>query len=119
MAIWKENFNGEIDNQSPELYEDIFILIHRVHSLVNDGHDLWTEFDNDVPEIVKFWEDVAAKIRDVAKNFNVISADVRTIGDVYEEYAQVIALLTRLTDKDAEDRLNKIFRRDQYEIKRK
>ena len=116
--MWKENFNGEIDNQSPELYEEVFILIHRAHSLVNDGHDLWTEFDNKVPEVVKFWEDVAAKISDVTKHFNGLAEDVRTIGDVYEEYAQVVALLTRLTDKDAEDRLNQIFRRDQYEIVR-
>ena len=88
--MWTESFNGEIDNQSPELYNEVFILIHRTHSLVNDGHDLWTEFDNKVPEVVKFWEDVSAKIRDVAINFNGL----------------------------AEDRLNQIFRRDRYEIVR-
>lgn len=104
-----EIFNGEIENQSPELYDRVLSFIKKAHDLVDKGYDLPLAFDEEVPEVVQFYEDLHNEIKNVASYCGVDVEQVRTIGDVIDDYARVISILSCPERDGAEERLNMIF----------
>jgi hypothetical protein len=111
---YRESFNGEIDNQYPELYDKVLTLINRSHDLVNKGYDLPLAFDDKVPEVRQFYEDVRLQIEDVALRCYSDIDFLRTLMDVVDDYGQVISILSFPSASGAEDRLNQIFHKGKY-----
>jgi hypothetical protein len=119
MESYKEIFNGEIDNQSPEMYSKVLKLIKRAQELVGAGYDLPLAFDDGVPEVVQFFNDLNDQLQDTAINCYADGQYVRILGDVIDDYGRVISILGYPERAGAEDRLNQIFHKGKYEIKHK